>query len=99
MRPKVSLAVNMMATDLLLTLTQLLKESKMTDPVTIRIRDDGPALIEGPVTILDGDGKPFSLDPTKSVVAICRCGESGNRPFCDGSHRSCGFSSRERSPD
>ncbi len=70
----------------------------MADEVTIRIRDDGPALVEGPVKIVDGAGNEFVVDPSKPIVAICRCGNSKNRPFCDGSHKACGFTSSERAP-
>ena len=64
--------------------------------VTIRIRDNGPLLIEGPFTLLDADGKPFPLDPNKPAFALCRCGQSKNRPFCDGSHKACQFVAAER---
>ena len=68
----------------------------MADEVTIRIRDDGPALIEGKVKVLDGEGNAFAIDPAKPGIAICRCGQSQSRPFCDGSHRQCGFTASER---
>ncbi len=68
----------------------------MAENVTIRIRDDGPALVEGPITILDADGNAFPVDASKPMVALCRCGNSKNRPFCDGSHRATGFSASER---
>jgi CDGSH iron-sulfur domain-containing protein 3 len=64
--------------------------------VTIRIRDNGPLLVEGSVTLLDADGNAYPLDPSKPVLALCRCSASKNRPFCDGSHKSCGFSAAER---
>ena len=64
--------------------------------VTIRIRDNGPLLVEGPVTLLDADGNPYPLDPAKPAFALCRCGASKNRPFCDGAHNQCGFESAER---
>ena len=64
--------------------------------VTIRIRDNGPLLVEGSVTLLDADGNAYPLDPSKPALALCRCGASKNRPFCDGSHKSCGFSAAER---
>ena len=64
--------------------------------VTIRVRDHGPLLIEGPFSIHDADGGDFPINPDKPAIALCRCGASGNRPFCDGSHRSCGFDSAER---
>ena len=64
--------------------------------VTIRVRDNGPLLVEGPLTILDGDGNAFPIDPNKPAVALCRCGASSNRPFCDGSHKACDFTSAER---
>lgn len=66
--------------------------------VTIRVRDNGPFLVEGGFALLDGDGNPFPLDPNKPAHALCRCGESKNRPFCDGSHKACGFASAERTP-
>ena len=68
----------------------------MANEVTIRIVDNGPALVEGPVKILDGDGNEFPRDAAKPMVAICRCGASQNRPFCDGSHKGCGFAASER---
>lgn len=68
----------------------------MMSEVTIRIRDNGPLLVEGPITLLDAEGNPFASDPKKPAVALCRCGASSNRPFCDGSHNRCGFSSAER---
>lgn len=63
--------------------------------VTIRCRLDGPLLVEGPVVVLDHQGQPFQLDTSKKGVALCRCGHSAKRPFCDGSHRGCGFQAAE----
>lgn len=64
----------------------------------ITIRDNGPFLVEGPFTLVDGSGKEYQLDASKPAYALCRCGESANRPFCDGSHKNCGFESAERAP-
>lgn len=61
--------------------------------VTIQVRDNGPIRITGPFTLVDADGKEFELDSTKPAIAICRCGTSAAQPFCDGSHKSCGFES------
>jgi len=64
--------------------------------VVIRVRDHGPYLIEGPVTVFDAAGNTFPIDKTKPSVALCRCGTSARKPFCDGSHRTCGFQAAER---
>ena len=64
--------------------------------VNIRIRDNGPFVVEGPVTVTDADGKEFTIDSSKPAIALCRCGQSANRPFCDGAHNKCGFESAER---
>jgi CDGSH-type Zn-finger protein len=64
--------------------------------VTIRIRNDGPLLVEGPIRIIDAEGNSLTLASDKPAIALCRCGQSGNKPFCDGSHRSCGFQSTVR---
>lgn len=66
--------------------------------VRIRMRPNGPFVVEGPVEIIDSEGAVFQVNPDKPAVALCRCGESRNRPFCDGSHKSCGFASDERAP-
>lgn len=63
--------------------------------VTIRMRANGPLVVEGPVTVVDSQGNQFSINPDKPAVALCRCGQSGNKPFCDGSHKSCEFVSDE----
>ena len=68
----------------------------MASNVIIRLRDNGPLLIEGDVTILDAEGNEFPRDATRPNVALCRCGQSANRPFCDGSHRGCSFAANER---
>ena len=65
--------------------------------VIIKVRDDGSYRVEGPVTLLDAEGSPFPLE-AGGVIALCRCGQSEAKPFCDGSHRRVGFSSRPRAP-
>lgn len=59
--------------------------------VTIKVRENGPLLVQGPVRIIDHLGNEFIIPPGKDNVALCRCGQSKNRPFCDGSHKHCGF--------
>ena len=66
--------------------------------VNIRIRDNGPFVVEGPVTVVDADGNAFPISPDKPAIALCRCGASGNKPFCDGTHKTCGFESADRAP-
>ena len=64
--------------------------------VKIRLRDNGPFVVEGPVTLTDAEGNEFTVDSSKPAIALCRCGQSANRPFCDGAHNKCGFESAER---
>jgi CDGSH-type Zn-finger protein len=59
--------------------------------VSIRCRQNGPYLVEGPVTIVDHLGNTFPIPEGKPAVALCRCGHSAKKPFCDGSHRGCNF--------
>jgi CDGSH-type Zn-finger protein len=66
--------------------------------VTIRCRLDGPLVIEGAVRITDSEGNIFPLDTSKPAIALCRCGHSAKRPFCDGSHRGAGFRAGELAP-
>ena len=64
--------------------------------VTIRLRDDGPLVVEGPVRIIDAEGNEFVPDGAKPAIALCRCGQSQRKPFCDGAHRACGFTAVDR---
>jgi CDGSH-type Zn-finger protein len=64
--------------------------------VIIKARDNGPFLVEGPVTIVDAAGNQFAVPPGKPAIALCRCGHSQNKPFCDGSHKTCNFLAAER---
>lgn len=62
--------------------------------VTIKVRPNGPYLVAGEIELLDANGSPFPVTPGKTV-ALCRCGQSGGKPFCDGSHNRCGFKAEE----
>lgn len=56
------------------------------DPsVTITPYRDGPLLVRGPFVLVDQDGHEIEVD--RATVALCRCGRSRQRPFCDGTHR------------
>lgn len=66
--------------------------------VTIRLRENGPLVVEGGIQIVDHEGNPFELPANKPAVALCRCGHSGNKPFCDGSHRTHNFVAAETAP-
>jgi len=56
------------------------------------VRNNGPLRLEGDIAIVDQDGKGFGL-AGRTVVSLCRCGQSANKPFCDGSHNKVGFES------
>lgn len=66
--------------------------------VKIRMRPSGPFVIEGAVTLTDSEGNEFPLNSDKPSIALCRCGASEKRPFCDGAHNRCDFTSDERAP-
>ena len=55
---------------------------------TVEPCPDGPLFVRGRLQILDGDGNLIRED---TRLALCRCGASSNKPFCDGSHRTVGF--------
>jgi CDGSH-type Zn-finger protein len=63
----------------------------MPDPLVIRCRENGPLVIQGFVKIVDHLGNEYPVAPGKDTIALCRCGQSMTKPFCDGSHRTCGF--------
>ncbi len=54
----------------------------------ISCRPNGPYLVKGLTTFIDSRGEAIA---TEETMALCRCGGSGNKPFCDGSHKSNGF--------
>ncbi len=57
--------------------------------VEIKPRDSGPYRVEGPIKLVDVDGDEWQID--EEVIALCRCGHSKNKPFCDGAHKEAGF--------
>lgn len=57
---------------------------------TITPYRDGPLIVRGDFRLLDQDGA--EIDPGRGTIALCRCGKSGIKPFCDGSHKRSGFS-------
>jgi uncharacterized Fe-S cluster protein YjdI/CDGSH-type Zn-finger protein len=64
------------------------RQEEQEAATTIEPRPDGPLFIRGRVRIVDADGCLIRED---TRLALCRCGASGNKPFCDGSHRRVGF--------
>ncbi len=67
----------------------------MSDTVVIRCRENGPLVVLGTVKVVDHLGNEFSPPIGKETIALCRCGHSKNKPFCDGSHRGCSFQASE----
>jgi CDGSH-type Zn-finger protein/uncharacterized Fe-S cluster protein YjdI len=57
-------------------------------PLAINLADGGPLLLKGPHTLYAGSGRPAKRSEKN---ALCRCGHSKNKPFCDGSHKDAGF--------
>lgn len=55
--------------------------------VTIKIRENGPFLVEGEFKLVDANGSEVPIRKT----ALCRCGGSTMKPFCDGTHSKIGF--------
>jgi CDGSH-type Zn-finger protein len=55
---------------------------------------DGPYLIRGEFELTDQDGKP--IDVRRGTIALCRCGASRTKPFCDGTHKSIRFRAASR---
>jgi CDGSH-type Zn-finger protein len=63
--------------------------------VTVTATDNGPYLVAGPVTLRDAEGNEYDVGGT---VALCRCGHSGRKPFCDGTHERTSFEALDRAP-
>jgi len=64
------------------------------DAVVITPYRDGPLLVRGPFRLLDASGEV--IEPERKIVALCRCGRSRIKPFCDGTHKLVGFRARAR---
>jgi CDGSH-type Zn-finger protein len=62
----------------------------------IKTRVNGPLRAEGSFRLLDAAGAEYDLGPHGDVVALCRCGGSTTKPFCDGTHSRVGFEAAER---
>jgi CDGSH-type Zn-finger protein len=60
--------------------------------VKVSVLNNGPLRLEGDFAIADAAGKEFGL-AGRTVISLCRCGHSQNKPFCDGSHGRQGFES------
>lgn len=62
--------------------------------VTIKVRQNGSYLVDGEdVTLIDWNGNAYEI--AKRPFALCRCGASTRKPFCDGSHSRIGFQAAE----
>lgn len=54
--------------------------------VKISINNNGSIKVEGDFEVVDGQGVAYGLQG-RTIVSLCRCGQSANKPFCDGSHK------------
>ena len=69
----------------------------MGELVTITVRANGPYKVEGPVRVVDAEGREFVVEEGRPI-ALCRCGRSRTKPFCDKSHRRDCFVAEDVSP-
>ncbi len=63
------------------------------DEVKIRVLKNGPYEIKGVVAVTDQKRNPYTLE--EDPIYLCRCGQSANKPFCDGAHTEAGFKAEE----
>lgn len=68
------------------------------DKLTIRCRENGPLVLPAKFVIVDHQGNAFPIPEGKENVALCRCGASKSKPFCDGSHKACAFQAADLAP-
>jgi CDGSH-type Zn-finger protein len=68
-----------------------------SDATVITPYRDGPLVIRGPVRLVDQDGREIEVD--RRTIALCRCGRSRMRPFCDGTHKLTRFSAPSGAED
>jgi CDGSH-type Zn-finger protein len=62
--------------------------------ITIRLRKNGPYVIDGEdVRVIDWNGAEYPI--SRLPIALCRCGASTRKPFCDGTHSKIGFEAAE----
>jgi len=61
---------------------------------TIKILANGPYVMEGPLELVDPTGQTHQVEAGKKA-ALCRCGASTRKPFCDGTHSKIGFEAAE----
>ena len=66
----------------------------VAEQAKITVVYNGPYLVKGPVLLLDAEGQEFRAE--RGTVALCRCGGSMTKPFCDGTHSKVGFRAAER---
>jgi uncharacterized Fe-S cluster protein YjdI len=60
-----------------------LVDEQPDEPTTVQVRRDGPLFVRGRIEVLNAAGDVVAVEPR---LALCRCGESQNKPFCDNSH-------------
>ena len=68
----------------------------MAGEVEIKVRENGPYKVTGPIRLIDADGTEYDLGERGEVIALCRCGGSTTKPFCDGTHSKIAFEAAER---
>jgi len=72
----------------------------MSDPAsgpTLTVKPNGPVLGPGPLTLVDPTGKSHVTAAGK-MIALCRCGQSAVKPYCDGAHSRTGFQASDAAP-
>ena len=64
--------------------------------VEIKVRHDGPYKVTGQIRLIDAEGNEYDLPDDGEPIALCRCGGSKTKPFCDKTHSEIGFRAAER---
>lgn len=63
-------------------------------PVTVTAYPNGPLIVRGPAVFVDETGEP--IEQPRRSAALCRCGASAIKPWCDGTHKITGFTTQPR---